>query len=144
MACHETFLGIYKEMAGREFTQALRPHMYRSARRICFAYLRQSRMFASDYAPNRRDEDIDRLMTGTQRTPNGSTGWCENVVDRSLLFRIMNRLSFASQELLALRYVHNLSVSEIAYVLEVTEENVKTRVDRFLMAARTYDSNSNV
>ena len=88
------------------------------ARRLAFNYGRDARVRA------RYQDSAASLQDLTAATPGGA------VEGRDLLEHVLGRISYAYREIMVLRFVEELSVKEMAVVLEIGESAAKMRLSR--------------
>lgn len=116
----------------------VRPWIYRIARNHCLALLRR-RAVRKEHAAMPPASQLGGVLTG-QLTRLARQEMHERVA------MLMEQLSLEQREALRLRYVENLSRTEIAEVLEVSEGVVKSRLfeglKRLRTLARQLDSSS--
>jgi RNA polymerase sigma-70 factor (ECF subfamily) len=121
----EVFLRIYRKLKWLREPAALRPWAYQIATREAFRYLkRQSRL---------REEQDDESAGAPILEQAGSVFPKEMIEE---LPELINRLSPASRAVIALYYLHELSLNETAAVLEIPVGTVKSRLSYGLAALR--------
>ncbi len=109
-----------KVLAADGVPERFRPWLYRIARNHCLNKLRSAGR-RRDAAPLPTELDVAASLTG-------ALSRLENAERAADLARLLDRLSDDERELLRLRYAEDLSRKDIAAVLEVSEQLVKTRL----------------
>lgn len=122
----------FKALSASEVPDRFRSWLYRIARNHCVNLLR-----------DRATRKDDRRLPSASAPADTLTGHLTRLVKdeaRSKLLELVASLSDAQREVLRLRYVEDLSRSEIAEVLGVSESVVKSRLFEGLKRLR--DSNA--
>jgi RNA polymerase sigma-70 factor (ECF subfamily) len=110
----ETSLQIFRKLPFLREPSVFRPWAYRIASRIAFAQLKQSR----------RWEPLDAAPLETLTAIDSNPG---ELPDEAFL-SLLDHVSPASRAVLLLRYQHDLSLDEIAAVLEIPVGTAKSRL----------------
>ena len=114
----EVFFRIYRKLKWLREPRALRPWAYQIASRETFRYLKREKSWSRALV----DEEILESIP----TPHDSAEFLE--ADLQHLPGIVNKLSPASRAAIVLYYLHELSISETAAVLEIPVGTVKSRL----------------
>lgn len=120
----------FKVLQAKDVPDYFRPWLYRVARNHCLNILRK----------HKRDVAHGDLPSES-KMQDVATGQLTHLIraeDRSGVRRLTEKLSEQQQEVLRLRYVEDLSRSEIAEVLEIEESVVKSRLFEGLKALREH------
>jgi RNA polymerase sigma factor (sigma-70 family) len=128
-AVQEVFCRV---IASREVPDNFRAWLYRVARNVCLNVVRGR--------GRRRDA---RALPSDSRLADDCTGDLTRLVKAELRSRIghlLGALPIEQREALRLRYVEGLSRTEIAYVLEVPEPTVKSRLFEGVRKLREHTS----
>jgi len=123
---------FYKVLASAEVPDNFRAWLYRIARNVCLNALRSR--------GRRRDALV---LPSDSRIAGDTTGDLTRLVKaefRSRIGHLLAALPAEQREALRLRYVEGLSRAEIAYVLELPEAAVKTRLFEGLKKLREHTS----
>jgi RNA polymerase sigma-70 factor (ECF subfamily) len=122
----EVFIRIYRKLKWLREPGALRPWAYQIATRETFRYLKKQKAWSNEV----RDEET--LMTIVADPVDDE--FSKELINK--LPALINNLSPASRAVITLYYLHELSLSETAAVLEVPLGTVKSRLAYGLAALR--------
>jgi len=113
----EVFMRIYRKLKWLREPRALRPWAYQIATRESFRFLKREKHWSREVA----DESLEAMafQTGDRSFP---PELIEEVPD------LLERLSPASRAVILLYYFHEMSLSEVATVLEIPIGTVKSRL----------------
>ncbi|UCE58614.1 MAG: RNA polymerase sigma factor [Phycisphaerales bacterium] len=128
-AAQEVF---YRVLRATEVPDNFRAWLYRIARNYCTSVLRKR-------ARRRDQRDIPEASHVAQE----ATGYLTRVVKQELQSRVVHLIEALPQtqrESIFLRYGEELSRSEIAYVLDIPESTVKSRLFQGLKKLREHTS----
>jgi RNA polymerase sigma factor (sigma-70 family) len=131
-ATQDTFILVYRALPGARLDLPLRPWLYRIARNRCLDVLKRRRPLS--FVDLDRDEDGDApVLVDAAPLP-------EELAERADLQRVLGQAIAALEpryrEVVALRYTSDLQFGEIAAVLDLPENTVKTRFQRAKAALR--------
>jgi RNA polymerase sigma-70 factor (ECF subfamily) len=110
----------YRVLTATNIPDTFRPWLYKTARNHCFSALRR-RARRLDGEPLPAASQVHEILTGHLTR-------LVNEEQRSRLSELVRSLPDEQREVLRLRYVEDLSRTEIAEVLEVPESVVKSRL----------------
>ena len=121
----DVFLEICRHLRQLQEPEFFRAWAYRIATRASFAYLRRKRQWQTrheedvelDELPDRRDESTAILV--------------------AQLHRLLEKVSPASRAVMILHYLEDLTIQEVAAILELSAGTVKSRLAYGLKALRT-------
>ena len=116
----ESFLRFYRALPRVNLNQPLRPYLYRIAVNAARDWARRSQSNEITL-----DDDADRAVEPSQ-----------NIEERLSLEDAVMRLPMIYRESVTLHYHMGLGYGEIAQMLEVSEETVRTRLRRALAQLR--------
>jgi RNA polymerase sigma-70 factor (ECF subfamily) len=121
----ETWMSVFRSLQTLRDGRALPAYLYRTARNHALAHLRH------------RDADL-RLYAGVE-SPHVSADPESNftVEDAAAVHAGLDKLSLPHREALALFFLQDLSIDEIASVLEIPPGTVKSRLFHAKKALRT-------
>jgi RNA polymerase sigma-70 factor (ECF subfamily) len=132
-ATQDTFIQVYNALPGARLDLPLRPWVYRIARTRCLDMLKRKRPVAFSALV------LDEEDAGLLDVP-GSDPLPDELAERADLQRVLSAaidaLAPAYREVVALRYAGDLQFGEIAAVLGMPENSVKTRFQRAKVALR--------
>jgi RNA polymerase sigma-70 factor (ECF subfamily) len=117
----EAFLKFYRALPRLALDQAVRPYLYKIAVNTAHDWARREKI----------NPDCDELSEELIGEEDSAV-----VEDNISLEAALMRLSPAYREVIGLRYISNLPYHEIAQVLTVPEETVRTRLRRALAQLR--------
>jgi RNA polymerase sigma-70 factor, ECF subfamily len=120
----------YKILESGKVPRQFRPWIYRIARNHCLNLLRER--------AGRHDDGTLPTISQIQDTLTGHLTQLVREEERSRLAALVRTLSVEQSEVLRLRYVENLSRSEIAEVLGLPETVVKSRIFEGLKTLREF------
>ncbi len=125
----ETFLRVYKHLDRYDETLKFSTWIYRIASNLCIDRLRKRRNVYSLDAQSGEHEDLDgySMLPGDERTPESEVLLSET---QQMVHRAIESLPLKYRTVVVLRYLQDLSLQEIAEVLDVPVTTVKTRVHR--------------
>ena len=121
----EVFLQIYRKLGWLREPAVFRPWCYRIASRAAFRALRKER--------RRWEEPLDDLPAGLDAVPPPDPPG-PGLLER--LPGLLEQVSPASRAVLALHYLHELSLQEVADILEISPGTAKSRLAYGLAALR--------
>ena len=123
-ACQETFLKVWQAAEQFTPTSSFRPWLYTIAYNLC-----RSRFRHSEQAERYRSEQL-------ATTADEYTDACELQLDNATLQRalasVLATLPQESRTLFALRFEEELSIKQVAQVLNIPEGTVKSKMHRLL------------
>ena len=112
----EVFIRIYRKLRWLREPEAFRAWCYQIATREAFRYLKRERLWTDQV----RDEAVLNVM------PAGEPPYSPELVER--LPQLVGDLSPASRAVIVLYYLHEMSLSETAAVLNIPVGTVKSRL----------------
>lgn len=123
-ACQETFLKVWQAAELFNPTSAFRPWLYTIAYNLCRSRFRHS-------------EQAERYLSEQfATTAEAYTDACELQLDNATLLKALEKaletLPPESRILFALRFEEELSIKQVAQVLNIPEGTVKSKVHRLL------------
>lgn len=130
----------YKVLSATDIPDAFRPWLYKIARNRCLNLLRQRARHNDRQA---LDSDRGQALPGVSQVYEALTGQLTQLVRneaRSNLAEMVQSLEETQREVLRLRYVEDLSRTEIAEVLDIPESVVKSRIFEGLKKLREHAS----
>jgi RNA polymerase sigma-70 factor, ECF subfamily len=113
----EAFVRIYRKLNWLREPRALRPWAYQIATRETFRYLRRQERWSNKQLEN---EDLSGIVDSS------NSDFPAELI--SQLPQLIENLSPASRAVIVLYYLHELSLSETAAVLEIPIGTVKSRL----------------
>jgi RNA polymerase sigma-70 factor (ECF subfamily) len=126
-AAQDTFIQVYGALPGARVDIPLRPWLYRIARNRCLDMLKRRRPVPFSTLTTEDDEPPMADVPATDPLP-------DELAERADLQRVLGAaiaaLAPAYREVVALRYASDLAFGEIAEVLGMPENSVKTRFQR--------------
>lgn len=125
----ETFLRVYKHLDRYDEKLKFSTWIYRIASNLCIDRLRKRRNVYSLDAQSAEHEDLDgySMLPGDERTPESEVLLSET---QEMVHRAIESLPLKYKSVVVLRYLQDLSLQEIAEVLDMPVTTVKTRVHR--------------
>jgi len=114
----EVFLLITKKIYWVKDARAFRPWVYRIASRQTFRSLRQERQIPEQFQDPRLLESVAEVPSIELTNEEMTEG----------LTRLVDQLSPASCAVLSLHYLHEMSLQEVADILEISIGTVKSRL----------------
>jgi len=123
----EVFLRIYRKLGWLEQPELFRPWVYRIASREAFRHLKRERRWSEQV----REEDVLAELPAAESRPEQFSR--ETVAE---LHEKIVDISPASRAVIELFYLHELSLEEVAAVLEIPVGTVKSRLNYGLIALR--------
>jgi len=123
----ETFIKAWKHIRRFQTDKPFRPWVMRIARNCAFDALRRKPVLPLD-------EAVANAVPDLAPSPQQHAQQAEAA---NYVTRLLGRLSETEREVLTLHYLDELSVSEIADVLQLPFETVRTRLRRARAAFRT-------
>ena len=128
----ETFVRVWKSLKRFDTTKLFRPWLYCVARNCAYDYLRKKKIVSFSF-----------LSVGEQfqleNTPDKNTSPLELFEKKetaSAVKKLLAQLSDTEKEILTLHYLEELTVPEIAEILNKPEETIRTRLRRARQAFR--------
>ena len=126
-ATQDTFIQVYGALPSVRLDIPLRPWLYRIARNRCLDMLKRRRPVPFSTLATEDDEPAMADVPATDPLP-------DELAERADLQRLLGEaiaaLAPAYREVVALRYASDLAFGEIAAVLGMPENSVKTRFQR--------------
>jgi len=125
----ETFLRVYKNLDRYDENQKFSTWIYRIATNICIDQLRKRKAIYSLDAESSDHEGLDgyAMLPSDDRTPESELLLSET---QRIIHGAIATLPVKYKSIMILRYLQDLSLQEIADVLEMPVTTVKTRVHR--------------
>jgi RNA polymerase sigma factor (sigma-70 family) len=133
-ATQDTFIQVYNALPGARLDVPLRPWIYRIARNRCLDMLKRKRPVA--FSAMLLDEDDEAAGLDVPATDPLPDELAERADLQRVLGAAIDALAPAYREVVALRYAGDLQFGEIAAVLGMPENSVKTRFQRAKVALR--------
>jgi RNA polymerase sigma-70 factor (ECF subfamily) len=115
----EVFFRIYRKLKWLREPRALRPWAYQIASRETFRYLKREGW-------SRSREVVDQEILESIPFQDTDAGFSKDLINQ--LPQLVEKLSPASRAVIVLYYLHELSLSETATVLEIPVGTVKSRL----------------
>lgn len=112
----DVFLQICRDLRLVSEPQFIRAWAYRVCSRTCFAFLRQKRLWTFRHA---EDVDVDTLPVDAALEANVLVAEIGDLLDQ---------ISPASRAVLVLHYFHNLTIQEVAVILQLSTGTAKSRL----------------
>jgi RNA polymerase sigma-70 factor, ECF subfamily len=112
----EVFIRIYRKLRWLREPQAFRAWSYQIATREAFRYLKRERMWTDQV----RDESVLNVISASEPVYSPELVKC--------LPELVGNLSPASRAVIALYYLHEMSLAETAAVLDIPVGTVKSRL----------------
>ena len=134
----EALLSTYRHAAGIREPEAFRTWLFRTVRNAC--RLSRRRKVGQPRHLESLDTPASEAPEGrvpTPATPPSQEGDVEAARRRDRVRRAIATLPPAQREVLVLRDLEGLSTREVAHVVGVSEDNVKTRLHRARVALRS-------
>jgi len=128
----ETFIRAWKNIRRFNLEKPLRPWLLRIARNIAYDLLRRRKVFSFSSLSEIEQYKIS-LISDEGLSLQEKAERNEKII---LVARIFAKLTDADREILVLRYFEDLTVKEIAVVLNLPYETVRTRLRRARVAFR--------
>jgi len=116
----ETFVRIYKYADSFDQTQPFEPWLYRMTVNLTYSWLNRTKRWAHFF-----QGAFERLKIPEHRNPEAAM---ENQEQRTNLQWAIGCLPDSQRAVIVLYYLEDLSVSEIAYALDIAEGTVKSRL----------------
>ena len=114
----EVFFRIYRKLKWLREPRAIRPWAYQIASRETFRYLKRQ--------GSRSLEVVDQEILESIPFQDTDAGFSKDLINQ--LPQLVEKLSPASRAVIVLYYLHELSLSETATVLEIPVGTVKSRL----------------
>ena len=121
----DVFLEIIRHLRALEDPQFFRAWAYRIATRASFAFLRRKRLWQ---VRHEEDVEMDELPNGLEES---------SAILVAQLHLLLNEVSPASRAVLALHYLEDLTIQEVAAILQLSAGTVKSRLAYGLKCLRT-------
>ncbi len=120
----EIFIKIYKNLNKVESGSAFIPWVIRLSRNTCIDRLRRIKA-----RPPARDQVIDEDLQLTSATPSPEESWGAER-HKQLVYQAMGNLSEQNREILLLKEIQQLKLTEIASMLGLPVGTIKSRASR--------------
>jgi RNA polymerase sigma-70 factor (ECF subfamily) len=120
----EIFIKIYKNLNKVESGAAFVPWMIRLSRNTCIDRLRRIKA-----RPPARDQVIDEDLQLTSTAPSPEETWGEER-RKQLVYQAMGKLSEQNREIILLKEIQQLKLTEIASMLGLPVGTIKSRASR--------------
>ena len=133
----DALVSTYRHARDIRDPEAFRAWLYRTVRNACLLNRRKrvdepAQLLSLD-APAQREGGMPLDAPSSDSSPEEAAGAAER---RVLLRKALLRLSAPQREIIVLRDLEGLSTREVAEVLQISEDNVKTRLHRARVALR--------
>jgi len=116
----ETFLRIYAYADRIDETLPLGPWLYRVTVNLAYSWIRRARLWLGSI-----EGLLEHLLVPTCEQPEC---WVEEAERQHILQRAIEALPLNQRVVVVLYYLEGLSLKEIAYVIDVPEGTVKSRL----------------
>jgi RNA polymerase sigma-70 factor (ECF subfamily) len=125
----QVFLKAYVSIRRFDMRSAFSTWLYKIAVNECWDSLRKKKVRPLVYESDLSEEQVERLDSYAQadRSPSGHD---EQIQARDLVERLLSSLSEEDREILLLKEVEGLSVTEIAEIFDLNVNTVKVRMFR--------------
>ena len=125
----ETFLRVFRNLDRYDENQKFSTWIFRIATNLCIDRLRKRKITYSLDAESTEHEGLDgyAMLPGDERTPESELMLSET---QRLVRDAIAALPVKYKSVMVLRYMHDLSLQEIADILEIPVTTVKTRAHR--------------
>jgi RNA polymerase sigma-70 factor (ECF subfamily) len=124
-AAQEIFLKMYRHLGGVRDGQSFLPWMLRLARNCCIDRIRSRKVLSLDLAATGSEATAER----TACTPSPEDSMLETA-RRALLYRALARLTATSRQIVLLKDIEQLQLSDISSRLGLPLGTVKSRSNR--------------
>jgi RNA polymerase sigma-70 factor (ECF subfamily) len=121
----DVFLEIIRHLRQLHEAEFFRAWAYRIATRASFAYLRRRRLWQSRHE---EDVELDELPAAREE---------DSAIFVAELHQLLEQVSPASRAVMILHYLEDLTIHEVAAILELNAGTVKSRLAYGLKALRT-------
>jgi RNA polymerase sigma-70 factor (ECF subfamily) len=133
----DALVSTYRHARDIRDPEAFRAWLYRTVRNACLLNRRKrvdepAHLLSLD-APASADDGPPLDAPSHDRSPEEAAGASER---RTLLRKALLRLPGTQREIIVLRDLEGLSTREVAQILRISEDNVKTRLHRARVALR--------
>ena len=112
----DVFIEIIRHLRALQEPKFFRAWAYRIATRASFAFLRRKRMWL---VRHEEDVEMDELPSGLEESP---------AILMVQLHLLLGEVSPASRAVLALHYLEDLTIQEVAAILQLSAGTVKSRL----------------
>jgi len=132
----EVFLKIWKNLKKFDFDKSFKTWLFSIARNTCIDYLRKRKDIPMSFFDDEYEGNFiqDNLETDE---PNS-----EEVIvfeeNKKLIEDALKELSFVQKEIIIMKYVNELSLSEVAEIMNMPRETVKSHHRRGLLKMRHF------
>ena len=120
----EIFIKIYRNLHKMETGSAFLPWMVRLSRNCCIDRIRRIKA-----RPPARDVVVDEDLELTSRAPSPEQSW-DTDRRKQLVYQAMGKLSEQNREILLLKEIQQLKLTEIAGMLGLPVGTIKSRASR--------------
>lgn len=120
----EIFIKIYRNLSKMETGSAYLPWMVRLARNCCIDRIRRIKA-----RPPARDVVVDEDLELTSTVPSPEQSW-DTDRRKQLVYQAMGKLSEQNREILLLKEIQQLKLTEIAGMLGLPVGTIKSRASR--------------
>jgi RNA polymerase sigma-70 factor (ECF subfamily) len=110
---------LFADMIQKRETQADLPYLYRAVTHRCLAFLRDEKNRARLLARH------DDALRGPERTREG-----DRVIDMDLLTKLIAELDDETAQVLAYRYLDDMTQEEVAEVMGLSRKTIGKRLDQ--------------
>jgi RNA polymerase sigma-70 factor (ECF subfamily) len=132
----EALLQTYRHVQGIREPQAFRTWLYRTVRNACLMKRRTRVGEPRRHVSLERGDERDELPVDVQDPGMNPEGLAENAALGDRLRAALQALSPSHRVVVVLREIEGLSTREVARILEISEDNVKTRLHRARLLLR--------
>jgi len=138
----KTFISMYKNIAGLQSPNSFKSWIYRIVTNHCHEEMRRQKRRNGDNHVDLEDEEI-RIKQAVELQSNPEKQFKKNELSE-LLLEALNLLSVEQREVVIMKEYEGLKFKEIAEILELSENTVKSRLYYGLKSLRKILTGKNI
>ncbi len=130
----EVFLKVWKNLKKFDVEKSFKTWIFSVAKNTCIDYLRKRKdipmsMFDNDEGENFIEDNLEDI----ERKPDEVFALAQN---KKQIHKVLAELSVIQKEIMVLKYVNEMSLSETAEIMEMSKDTIKSHHRRALIKMR--------
>ncbi len=135
----EVFLKVWKNVKNFDVEKSLKTWIFTIAKNTAFDYLRKRKDIPMSVFDNDEGENvIEDNLEDIERRPDEVFALAQN---KKQINKVIKELSIIQKEVIILKYVNEMSLSEVSEIMDMSKDTVKSHHRRAILKMRKLLSN---